>query len=108
MRHEGIKGGGLVCALAALTGCALFQPPPPPVVAAPVERVDTAAVGQLLEMAASSGIVRQVVAHIAPGNLASSKVVSRLGFSVGDALVDPDGTTVVRWSRQVAPANGSS
>ena len=64
--------------------------------------IATAAVGQLLQIAASSGLVQQVVAHILPGNVASSKVVSRLGFSKGDSLVDQDGETVVRWSHQVA------
>ena len=64
--------------------------------------IATAAVGQLLQIAASSGLVQQVVAHILPGNVASSKVVSRLGFSKGDSLVDEDGEAVVRWSHQVA------
>ena len=64
--------------------------------------IATAAVGQLLQMAASSGLVQQVVAHILPGNVASSKVVSRLGFSLSDSLVDHDGETVMRWSLRVA------
>lgn len=64
--------------------------------------VATAAVRQLLQKAASSGLVQQVVAHILPGNLASSKVVSRLGFSKGDLIVDHDGETVTLWSIQVA------
>lgn len=64
--------------------------------------IATAAVGRLLQMAASSGFVQQVVAHILPGNVASSKVVSRLGFSMGDPLVDHDGETVVCWFLRVA------
>jgi [ribosomal protein S5]-alanine N-acetyltransferase len=64
--------------------------------------IATAAVERLLQMAASSGLVQQVVAHILPGNVASSKVVSRLGFSMGDSFVDHDGETVVRWSCRVA------
>jgi len=64
--------------------------------------VATAAVEQLLKMAASSGLVQQVVAHIVPGNVASAKVVSRLGFSLGDSFVDSDGEAVMRWSSLVA------
>lgn len=64
--------------------------------------IATAAVAQLLQIAAHSGIVKEVVAHIVPDNLASAKVVSRLGFSKGNSLVDPDGETVVRWTWRVA------
>ena len=64
--------------------------------------IATAAVGQLLQMAALSGVVREVVAHIVPDNAASSRVVSRLGFTRGDPVVDPDGETVVRWTWRVA------
>ena len=60
--------------------------------------VATAAVGQLLRIAVQSGIVRMVVAHIVPANLASAGVVSRLGFSKGEPLLDPDGETVVPWT----------
>lgn len=63
--------------------------------------VATAAVRQLLHKAASSGLVQQVVAHILPGNVASSKVVARLGFSEGELIVDHDGETVTLWSIQV-------
>ena len=64
--------------------------------------VATAAVSQLLELAASSGLVRQVDAHILPDNIASSKVVSRLGFSRGGMVVDPDGELVVHWAYRIA------
>lgn len=64
--------------------------------------VATKAVVQLLEMAISSGLVKEVVAHIVPENVASSKVVSRLGFSKGDLLVDHDGETVALWSFHTA------
>ena len=64
--------------------------------------VATKAVKQLLEMAISSGLVKEVVAHIVPGNIASSKVVSRLGFSKGGLLVDDHGETVALWSFQTA------
>jgi RimJ/RimL family protein N-acetyltransferase len=64
--------------------------------------IATAAVGQLLQMAALSGLVQEVVAHILPENAASSRVVSRLGFTRGDPVVDPNGETVVRWAWRVA------
>ncbi len=63
--------------------------------------IATSAVGELLKLAAASGIVREVVAHILPDNIPSSKVVSRLGFSRGSSIIDPDGETVVRWSYPV-------
>ena len=64
--------------------------------------VATTAVRQLLDIAISSGLVKEVVARIVPENVASSKVVSRLGFSKGDLLVDHDGETVALWSFQAA------
>ena len=64
--------------------------------------VATVAVGRLLQMALSSGLVQQVVAHILPGNAASSKVVARLGFSSGQPFVDSDGETVTPWTWRVA------
>jgi ribosomal-protein-alanine N-acetyltransferase len=64
--------------------------------------VATLAVTELLGLAAASGIVRQVVAHILPDNDASSGVVSRLGFSRGLTIVDPDGEVVVRWVYPIA------
>src|SRR5688500_20354163 len=65
--------------------------------------VATAAAERLLQLAAPTGLVQQVVAHILPDNVASSRVVSRLGFSSGQALVDSDGETVVPWVRRIAP-----
>lgn len=64
--------------------------------------IATVAIGQLLQMAAQSGLVQEVVAHIVPDNAASSRVASRLGFTRGDSVVDPDGETVVRWAWRVA------
>ena len=67
---------------------------------APTERgrgVATIALGQLLQLAASSGLVQQVVAHIVPDNIASSKTVARLGFSAEGPQVDTDGEQVMRW-----------
>lgn len=64
--------------------------------------IATAAVSQLLKLAAASGLVREVEAHILPGNIASSKVVSGLGFAPGQAIVDPDGERVVPWAYRIA------
>ncbi|QNP40326.1 GNAT family N-acetyltransferase [Lysobacter solisilvae (ex Woo and Kim 2020)] len=64
--------------------------------------VATAAIRELLQMAALSGLVQEVVAHIVPDNVASSRVVSRLGFTPGERILEPDGETVVRWSWRVA------
>lgn len=64
--------------------------------------VATAAVAQLIKMAASTGEVDQVVAHILPDNIASSKVVARLGFTKGHSLIDSNGELVVRWTCPIA------
>ena len=64
--------------------------------------VATKAIGQLLQLAASSDQVQQVVAHILPENIASSNVVARLGFSPEGTLVDTDGELVIRWVWRVA------
>jgi RimJ/RimL family protein N-acetyltransferase len=64
--------------------------------------IATLAIGRLLQLAASSGLVQEVVAHILPGNVASSKVVARLGFLPEGLLADADGELVMRWVRQVA------
>jgi RimJ/RimL family protein N-acetyltransferase len=59
--------------------------------------VATMAIGQLLERAAASGEVKEVVAHIVPGNVASSRLVTRLGFTPEGLLDDADGEQVMRW-----------
>lgn len=64
--------------------------------------IASAAVVQLLQLAASTGEVHQVVAHILPDNVASSKVVARLGFSKGHSFVDADDELVVQWAYPVA------
>ena len=63
--------------------------------------VATRAVERMLELATASGQVTQVVAHILPDNAASSKVVSRLGFSKGELRADHDGEMVVVWSFRI-------
>ncbi|UGB38700.1 GNAT family N-acetyltransferase [Frateuria soli] len=64
--------------------------------------VATAAVVRMIGLAADSGLVRYVDAHILPDNIASSRVVSRLGFSRLGTVVDPDGELVVHWAYRVA------
>ena len=62
-----------------------------------VATVATVAISQLLERAAASGQVREVVAHIVPDNVASSSAVTRLGFVPDGLLADADGEQVMRW-----------
>jgi [ribosomal protein S5]-alanine N-acetyltransferase len=70
--------------------------------------VATIAIGQLLQLAVSSDLVQQVVAHILPDNIASSNVVARLGFSPEGALVDTDGALVMRWVWRAATGPSSA
>lgn len=62
----------------------------------------TVAIDQLLQLAASSDQVEQVVAHILPHNVASSKLAARLGFSPAGLVVDTDGELVTRWIKTVS------
>jgi [ribosomal protein S5]-alanine N-acetyltransferase len=64
--------------------------------------IATAALAKLIETAAATGEVRRIVAHILPSNIASSKVVAKLGFSKGHTFVDSDGEVVVHWAYPVA------
>lgn len=64
--------------------------------------VATAAVARLLELAAGSGVISRVVAEILPSNIASAKVVARLGFTDQGSFVDTDGETVTRWTYMIA------
>ena len=64
--------------------------------------VATLAISKLLQLAAASGQVQQVVAHILPDNVASSRLASRLGFIAGPLVVDGDGERVVPWVCRVA------
>jgi [ribosomal protein S5]-alanine N-acetyltransferase len=58
--------------------------------------VATAAVKQLLDLATSSG-AREVLAEVVPDNLASTRVVQKLGFINNGTRVDEDNETVVQW-----------
>lgn len=75
---------------------------------APEERgrgTATLAIGQLIQLAASSGSVQEVVAHILPRNVASSRVVTRLGFLAEGVLADADGELVTRWVWRPQPGD---
>ncbi len=61
------------------------------------QRIATVAIGQLLKLAAASGAVQQVVAHIVPDNQPSSRLVHRLGFRRERTFTDLHGDDVVRW-----------
>jgi [ribosomal protein S5]-alanine N-acetyltransferase len=59
-----------------------------------------AGVSRLLQMAAATGVVREVTAHIAPDNHASKALARHLGFVEGVALVDIDGDPLNCWRWQ--------
>lgn len=61
----------------------------------------TAALGILLVLARSAG-ASEVLAEVAPGNFASSRVVEKAGFRRTSERVDEDGELVVQWLRSVA------
>lgn len=58
----------------------------------------SAALAELLLMAADSGAVDTVVLLIAPDNRASEKVAERAGFTRGESALDEDGDLTVRWA----------
>jgi RimJ/RimL family protein N-acetyltransferase len=64
----------------------------------------TAAVGLLLRLAFGRG-VREVFAEVTPDNLASARVVRKLGFVGTGTRVDEENQVVVQW---VAENGGSS
>jgi [ribosomal protein S5]-alanine N-acetyltransferase len=57
----------------------------------------TAAVVELLRLAFSREEVDEVLAQINPENVASIKVVQKLGFERGKCFVDEDGEPLVQW-----------
>jgi len=56
----------------------------------------TAAVGLLLQLAFGNG-AREVLAEVTPDNLASAKVVRKLGFVSTGTRVDEEDQLVVQW-----------
>jgi RimJ/RimL family protein N-acetyltransferase len=59
--------------------------------------IATAGISHLLQLAQSSGEVREVIAIILPDNIASAKVVSRLGFELTSQVLDEDGEVADQW-----------
>ncbi len=59
--------------------------------------IATAAIAQLLELAAVDLEVTRVVAQILPDNLPSSNLVRRLGFTQERTFTDMHGDEVARW-----------
>lgn len=57
-----------------------------------------AAVAKLLELARASGEVTEVIAHVIQGNLASERLVQRLGFRRTRSFIDLAGANVVMWT----------
>ncbi|CAN7762440.1 GNAT family N-acetyltransferase [Caballeronia sp. LjRoot34] len=59
--------------------------------------IATAAVRELLKLAFADRSVSQVLATINPKNVASNRVVEKLGFERRDQFTDFDGEELVRW-----------
>ena len=59
--------------------------------------VATRAVRELLRLAFASEAVCEVVATVSPGNVASTRVVQKLGFVDGGMILDDDGEWLARW-----------
>lgn len=59
--------------------------------------IGTAAIGQLLALAAAQDSVERVVAHILPDNVASARLAERLNFRRERVFTDLHGDTVARW-----------
>jgi RimJ/RimL family protein N-acetyltransferase len=57
----------------------------------------TAAVAELLRIALSTDEVLQVLAQVNPNNVASTKVVRRLGFVPNGRQIDHEGKMLVQW-----------
>lgn len=57
----------------------------------------TAAVRHAQAVAFRSGTAREVLALVAPGNVASASVLARSGFTMGPEIIDAYGERVVRW-----------
>lgn len=67
----------------------------------------TDAVSALLTLASAGG-AKEVLAEVSPDNLASTKLVRRLGFVDAGSRVDDDGETVVQWVARCVGENPRS
>ncbi len=61
-----------------------------------------AAVAQLLALANASDEVREVLAQVSPANVASTRVVQRLGFLPCGQQLDHEGEMLVQWVCRMA------
>ncbi len=61
-----------------------------------------AGISQLLQMAAASRLVTEVIALIAPENAASQALATKLGFIHRGERIDPEGELVQSWHWQCA------
>ncbi|RSZ57110.1 GNAT family N-acetyltransferase [Massilia atriviolacea] len=59
--------------------------------------IATDAVRELARIAFASGAVERVLAQIAPDNIASLRVVGKLGFEAGARVRDADGEELLQW-----------
>lgn len=63
----------------------------------------SSAVRALLRLAFASESVREVLAQVNPSNLASIRVVTKLGFKHAGMQTDRDGEVLVQWVSKKAP-----
>lgn len=62
-----------------------------------VQGLASAAISLLVDLAFATNEVTRVMAQISPSNLASARVVEKLGFLVGDTIRDEDDELAVQW-----------
>lgn len=62
------------------------------------------AVADLITIAAGSLQVRTVLAQVNPDNLASTRVVQKLGFTACGRQLDHEGEMLVQWVCEIKPA----
>lgn len=68
----------------------------------------SAAIRLLVDLAFETGEIAQVLAQINPNNLASSRVVEKLGFVAGDTIRDEDNELAVQWWHGIASRVGAT
>jgi RimJ/RimL family protein N-acetyltransferase len=64
--------------------------------------IGSSAVAFLVKIARLNPSVEEVTALISPANIASQKLVARLGFLAQGLLADSDGEVLVKWSLRIA------